>query len=58
MNKCKVCKNSNLKIFLKLGKLIYWECNVCGSKFLDPKNYISNSDEKKHYLKHNNSITD
>ena len=58
MNTCKVCKNSNLKIFLKLGKLIYWECNVCGSKFLDPKNYISNSDEKKHYLKHDNSITD
>ena len=58
MNTCKVCKNSNLKIFLKSGKLIYWECNVCGSKFLDPKNYISNSNEKKHYLKHDNSITD
>lgn len=58
MNTCKVCKNSNLKIFLKSGKLIYWECKVCGSKFLDPKNYISNSDEKKHYLKHDNSITD
>ena len=58
MNTCKVCKSSNLKIFLKSGKSIYWGCNVCGSKFLDPKNYISNSYEKKHYLKHNNSITD
>ena len=58
MNVCKVCKSSNLKIFLKSGKSIYWGCNVCSSKFLDPKNYISNSHEKKHYLKHNNSIND
>ena len=58
MNACKVCKSTNLKIFLKSEKSVYWECKVCGSKFLDPKNYISNSYEKKHYLKHNNSITD
>ena len=58
MNTCTVCKSSNIEFFLKSGKLFYWECNVCGSKFLDPKNYVSRSDEKKHYLKHNNSITD
>ena len=58
MNICKVCKNNNLKIFLKSGKSIYWGCKVCGSKFLDPKNYVSHSYEKKHYLKHNNSIND
>ena len=58
MNTCKVCKSSNLKIFLKSGKSIYWGCDVCGSKFLDSKNYVSHSDEKKHYLKHNNTITD
>ena len=58
MNTCTVCKSSNINFFLKSGKLIYWGCNFCGSKFLDPKNYISKSYEKKHYLKHNNSITD
>ena len=58
MNSCTVCKSSNIDFFLKSGKLLYWGCNVCGSIFLDPKNYVSNSDEKKHYLKHNNSITD
>ena len=58
MNICTVCKSSNINVFLKSGKLIYWRCNVCESKFLDHKNYVSNSDEKKHYLKHNNSITD
>ena len=58
MNICTVCKSSNIDLFLKLGKLLYWGCNVCGSKYLDPKNYVSNSDAKKHYLKHNNSITD
>ena len=51
MNTCKVCKSSNLKIFLKSGKSIYWGCNVCGSKFLDPKNYVSNSYEKKTLFK-------
>ena len=58
MNICKVCKNYNLEIFLKSGKSIYWGCKVCGSKFLDPKNYVSHSYEKKHYLKHNNSVND
>ena len=58
MNTCMVCKSSNIDFFLKSGKLLYWVCNVCGSKFLDSKNYVSHSDEKKHYLKHNNSITD
>ena len=51
MNTCTVCKSSNIKFFLKSGKLIYWGCNVCGSKFLDPKNYVSNSDEKKTLFK-------
>ena len=27
-------------------------------KLLDPQHYVSNSYEKKHYLKHNNSIND
>ena len=58
MDTCTVCKSSNIDFFLKSGKLLYWGCNVCGSKFLDSKNHVSNSDEKKHYLKHNNSITD
>ena len=58
MNICKVCKSSNLNFFLKSGELLYWECKTCVAKFLDPQNYVSNSYEKKHYLKHNNSITD
>ena len=58
MNTCKVCKSSNINVCLKSGKLFYWRCNFCDSKFLDPKNYISSSNEKKHYLKHNNSLTD
>ena len=58
MNVCKVCKSHNFNFFLQLGELLYWECNTCGAKFLDPKNYVSNSYEKKHYLKHNNLIND
>ena len=58
MNTCKVCKSFNLKFFLKSGKSIYWECRNCSAKILDPQHYVSNSYEKKHYLKHNNSIND
>ena len=57
MNTCKVCKSLDLNLFFKCGKLIYWECKTCEAKFLDPKNYVSRSYEKKHYLKHNNSVT-
>ena len=58
MNTCKVCKSSDLNLFLNCKKLVYWECKTCEAKFLDPKNYVSSSYEKKHYLKHNNLITD
>ena len=58
MNICKVCKGSDLIFFLKYRELVYWECKVCAAKILDPLHYVSNSYEKKHYLKHNNSIND
>ena len=58
MNICKVCRNSKPYLFLKSEELVYWGCNTCGAKFLDPKNYVSSNYEKKHYLKHNNSTTD
>ena len=57
MDTCKVCKSSDLIFFLKTSKLIYWKCKTCAAKILDPQHYVSNSYEKKHYLKHNNSIT-
>ena len=55
MNICKVCKSPNLDL-LKCGKLNYWNCITCEAKILDPRHYISYNQEKKHYLKHNNSI--
>ncbi len=58
MNRCNVCRSPKPNLFLKLGALVYWECHICGAKFLDPKNYVSINYEKKHYLKHNNSTTD
>ena len=58
MNNCTVCKSESLKVFLKIHDLVYWKCNFCEAKFLDHKNYISFNEEKKHYLKHNNSLND
>ena len=58
MKNCTVCKSKNIQIFLKIEELIYWKCNFCEAKFLDNKNYISYNEEKKHYLKHNNILTD
>ncbi len=57
MDTCTVCKSSDLIFFLKTSKLIYWECKTCAAIILDPQHYVSNSYEKKHYLKHNNSLT-
>jgi hypothetical protein len=58
MDNCTVCKGENLQFFLKIDQLIYWTCNFCEAKFLDKKNYISHNAEKKHYLKHNNNMSD
>ena len=58
MKNCTVCKSKNIRIFLEIEELIYWKCNFCEAKFLDNKNYISYNEEKKHYLKHNNILTD
>ena len=58
MNICRVCRSSKPYFFSKSKQLVYWGCYACGAKFLDPKNYVSNRYEKKHYLKHNNSIND
>ena len=58
MDICSVCKSCDLKLFSIYDKLIYWECKTCGAKILDSKCYINYNDEKKHYLKHNNLITD
>ena len=58
MDNCIVCKSKCLDIFLKVDNLTYWKCGFCEAKFLDKKNYISYNEEKKHYLKHNNSRSD
>lgn len=58
MNICKVCKSFDLNFFKKYGNLVYWDCRTCSAKILDPQHYVSNSYEKKHYLKHNNTIND
>ena len=58
MKICTVCKSDKIELFLTIDELNYWLCNVCESKFLDSKNYVNLNYEKKHYLKHNNSIND
>ena len=58
MKTCTICKSSCLKLFLISNNLTYWECKTCKAKILDSNHYIRYNDEKKHYLKHNNSLTD
>ena len=58
MKYCTVCKNKELIFFLKIKELTYWKCNFCKAKLLDKKNYVSRNEEKKHYLKHNNTLND
>ena len=58
MDNCIVCKSKCLDVCLKIDDLTYWKCRFCEAKFLDKKNYISYNEEKKHYLKHNNSLSE
>ena len=55
---CKVCKSKKIKLFVKIKNLIYWRCLLCKAVILDKQHYISESKEKKHYLKHNNNMKD
>ncbi len=58
MEFCTVCKSENIKWISTINQRDYWSCSVCEAKFLDSKYYIKSKEEKKHYLKHNNSIDD
>jgi len=58
MIECIVCKNKKIELFKTIHEKKYWHCINCEAKFLDRKNYIDPINEKKHYLKHNNSIKD
>ena len=58
MKICTVCNKNELQFFETINYQTYWKCNYCDAKLLDKKNYINHSDEKKHYLKHNNIIND
>ena len=58
MKICTVCKSNNFKKSSVIDNLVYWTCIVCEAKLLDSKHFISLNAEKKHYLKHINSIDD
>ncbi len=58
MEFCRVCKSEKIELFLSKNNLHYWLCNFCETIFLDPRNFINSNNEKKHYIKHNNSIND
>ncbi len=58
MKICTVCKNNKIKFFFNIKKLDYWQCERCKATMLNPVQFISRNEEKKHYLKHNNEIND
>jgi cyclopropane fatty-acyl-phospholipid synthase-like methyltransferase len=55
---CIVCNHQSTESFQTSDDKIYWNCQFCFAKFLDPSLYLESSVEKERYLAHNNSIDD
>lgn len=53
---CPLCKSLSQNFF-KNKLRSYQRCNNCHSIFLESKYYLSQTDEKKRYLEHNNDVT-
>ncbi|MFY7742155.1 MAG: class I SAM-dependent methyltransferase [Flavobacterium sp.] len=55
--KCPLCADIANHFYTHKHREFYF-CSSCFSVFLDTKNYMSESDEKKHYEFHNNDVND
>lgn len=55
--KCNFC-NSEVVEDLFLDNLVYHTCKKCDGIFLDSSFFLSKSEQKKRYEKHNNSLSD
>lgn len=60
MNKatCPLCKSTTGTDFSKDKKRQYFKCQICKTIFVPPKYHLSESEEKKRYENHTNSIDD
>ncbi len=55
--KCPLC-DSNANHFYSHRSREFYFCTHCFSVFLDPKNYLTATEEQKHYEQHNNDVHD
>ncbi|AMO19114.1 class I SAM-dependent methyltransferase [Flavobacterium columnare] len=54
---CPLCKQTSF-LFNNYQSRLYYECTNCKGIFLDPSQYMSSENEKKHYRFHNNDVED
>jgi hypothetical protein len=55
--KCPLCNHPSNHFYSQKSREFYF-CTKCFSVFLDDKNYISETEERKHYEMHNNDVND
>jgi SAM-dependent methyltransferase len=55
--KCPLCNHPSNHFYCQKSREFYF-CIKCFSVFLDDKNYISETEERKHYEMHNNDVND
>lgn len=55
---CPVCRAPSPKRFLRVDGRDYWRCDVCQTRFLDPRQRLGARDERAHYLHHQNDPGD
>lgn len=55
---CPVCQSPSPDPFLQVDKQVYWRCDRCEARFLDPKQLPTPDHERAHYLNHENDPKD
>jgi SAM-dependent methyltransferase len=54
---CPLCQTKSA-LFINFKTRLYYECPTCKGIFMDPSQYMSFENEKKHYSHHNNDVDD
>jgi hypothetical protein len=54
---CPLCGNAG-SVFYDIPRCLYYICSACNAVFLSKGNYLTEEEQKKRYLEHNNDVDD
>lgn len=57
-DRCPVCRAARPEPFQRIGDVVYWRCDTCEARFLDPTQRLSRAEEHAVYRLHENAAED